>query len=143
MRRFKLGVEGQPNLKQVSPEALCVVNQGTPRTYAVHRQIELDSAVDRDTEFEMLFYQKYPRLGDLDAQNNVITTNWMLENYYSIYLFGSLMQAGPYERSDQRLATFQNLYTMHLRSLQESDLHARLNQGEAAIEIRAGSMMVV
>ena len=46
------------------------------------------------------------------------TTNYILDDYPDIYLYGSLMQAEPFLKNDSRLATWEKFYTRGLAELE-------------------------
>jgi len=72
---------------------------GRPRYYSiVGDQIEFAPAPDTSYDGEIVYYQKIDRLGDATQ------TNWLLEDYPDLYLFGALMNAAPYLEDDPRVA---------------------------------------
>lgn len=60
---------------------------------------------------EMEYYAKVPALSD------TVTTNWLLTNHPEIYLYGTLAQAEPYLKNDDRLATWMGLYDRAMDAL--------------------------
>jgi len=53
---------------------------------------------------ELIFYSRIPALSDSQ------TTNWLLDDHPDIYLYGTLRQASPYLREDERMAVWESLY---------------------------------
>lgn len=50
-------------------------------------------------------------------------TNWLLTNAPDAYLFGSLKQAEPYLRNDQRLMTWAAMYEAALLGIEQEDIN--------------------
>ena len=71
---------------------------GTPGRFCiVGDTIELAPVPNVDVEVEINYYQKIPKLSDTQD------TNWLLDKHPSLYLYGSLMQAAPYLKNDERI----------------------------------------
>lgn len=78
---------------------------GRPDFYTViGNQIQFERIADTAYVPEMAFYQKPVALSGSN------TTNALLTNYPSVYLYGSLMLAEPLLRNDSRIATWAGLY---------------------------------
>jgi hypothetical protein len=74
---------------------------GTPEGYTViGNMIELVPAPGSDVELKMVYYQRIPDLGPTN-QNN-----WLLRKSPDLYLYSVLMQAQPYLKDDERLASW-------------------------------------
>jgi hypothetical protein len=85
---------------------------GTPRFYChVRGEFELFPTPDEDTDFELLYYQKIPALGDSNA------SNWLLEYSPDIYLYGSLAHSAPYLQEDARIAVWAQMYAAAVSQL--------------------------
>ncbi len=54
--------------------------------------------------FEVVYYQLLPLLSD------EVQTNWLTENYPQLLLYATLMEASPFLKNDERIATWQALY---------------------------------
>lgn len=78
---------------------------------------------DEDYEFEVLYYE---RLAPLSSTNQ---TNWLTQNAPNAMLFGTLLQAMPFLKNDQR-TIFQQKYTEALQSLKTEDV-ARVGDRQA------------
>lgn len=91
---------------------------GTPSFYAdydyQHWLIAPAPAVD--TEIEILYYEQPRFLGD-ETQTNFIT-----EYAPDMLLYGSLLEAAPYLKNDQRLQIWQSLYDRAAQALSGEDL---------------------
>ena len=85
---------------------------GTPEFYAhVDGQFELYPTPSEDTDFELLYYQEIPALGDSN------TSNWLLEYAPDVYLYGSLIHSAPYLAEDARLAVWAQMYSAAVQNL--------------------------
>jgi hypothetical protein len=69
---------------------------------------------DQAYSFEVLYYE---RLAPLSSTNQ---TNWITQNAPNAMLFGTLLQAMPYLKNDQR-QVFQQKYTESLQALKSED----------------------
>ena len=91
---------------------------GTPQFYAdydyQHWLIAPAPAVD--TSIEILYYEQPRFLGD-ETQTNFIT-----EYAPDMLLYGSLLEAAPYLKNDQRLQIWQSLYDRAAQALSGEDL---------------------
>jgi len=70
---------------------------------------------DQAYAFEVLYYE---RLAPLSSTNQ---TNWITQNAPNAMLFGTLLQAMPYLKNDQR-QVFQQKYTESLQALKAEDV---------------------
>jgi len=81
-----------------------VTNSGEPVVYTLNSgQIEFVPAPDDNYTLTMVYYAKLPQLSATD------TTNWVLELYPDLYLYGALLHSAPYLQEDQR-TTWAQLY---------------------------------
>jgi hypothetical protein len=84
---------------------------GKPQIYTiVNNQIELAPAPDASYEMEIVYWQRIPSL----ASNS---TNWLLTKHPDVYLYGTLLQAAPYLRDDDRIAVWQGLQNAALNDI--------------------------
>ncbi|HET9159115.1 MAG TPA: hypothetical protein VFN88_00755, partial [Caulobacteraceae bacterium] len=60
----------------------------------------------------------FERLDRLTADND---SNWLLETFPHLYLYGSALHSAPYLGADERLATWQGLYEAGVEKLMASD----------------------
>jgi hypothetical protein len=70
---------------------------------------------DQAYSFEVLYYE---RIAPLSSTNQ---TNWLTQNAPNAMLFGTLLQAMPFLKNDQR-TIFQQKYTEALQSLKSEDV---------------------
>lgn len=69
-----------------------------------------------DAEVEILYYEM-PRL--LDDENQ---TNWLTEYAPNVLLYGTLLEATPFIKNDERIAVWQSAYDRAAQSLSGEDL---------------------
>lgn len=67
------------------------------------------------------YYAKFPALS---ADGD---TNWLLTNYPSIYLFGTLCEATPFIVDDQRTVMWEGKYNKDMNELRDSDKAAQFS----------------
>ncbi len=70
---------------------------------------------DQDYAFEVLYYE---RIAPLSSTNQ---TNWLTQNAPNAMLFGTLLQAMPFLKNDQR-QIFQQKYTEAMQTLKGEDV---------------------
>jgi len=70
---------------------------------------------DQNYDFEVLYYE---RIAPLSSTNQ---TNWLTQNAPTAMLFGTLLQAMPFLKNDQR-QIFQQKYTEAVQSLKTEDV---------------------
>ena len=70
---------------------------------------------DQNYAFEVLYYE---RISPLSSTNQ---TNWLTQNAPNAMLFGTLLQAMPFLKNDQR-TIFQQKYTESLQALKAEDV---------------------
>lgn len=112
-------VDGE-KLMQVTPDALEIRSGGLPRTYCTAREIELDSPISDEVTVEMIYYAPFTAL------SAPTDTNWLLDNAYDAYLYGSLVAAEPYLRNDERVALWSAGYRAAIEALNLSDARGRI-----------------
>lgn len=78
---------------------------GRPSFYAlIGGQFEFYPTPDGTYSSDLLYYAKTPALSDSNA------TNWLLDEAYDVYLYGSLLHTAPYLQEDERIQTWGALY---------------------------------
>lgn len=79
---------------------------GAPKAYCVvGSEMELLPIPDQQYSVEMIYYAQVP---PLVAPTD---TNWLLQFYPQVYLYGTLLHSAPYLKDDTRLATWAQLYS--------------------------------
>lgn len=103
------------------------VNSRYPQTFTgqpVVFSIDGDSLIfgptpDAVYPISVSYYAKFPAL------SNVNTTNWLLTNYPSLYLFGALSESSAYIFSDERMVMWEQKYSKDLAEVRDSDKAAQ------------------
>jgi hypothetical protein len=70
---------------------------------------------------ELTYYGKITALSDSN------TSNWLLSYAPDLYLYGALLEASPYLKDDERLATWGQLYTNSLGDIEVADQRASVS----------------
>jgi hypothetical protein len=95
---------------------------GQPLYYTiVGSQIEFIPSPDTTYSAELTYYAKIPAL------SNANTSNWLLAYAPDLYLYGSLLEASPYLKDDERLAVWSQLYTNTLGDIEVADQRASVS----------------
>ena len=91
-------------------------SNGVPVVAAVYPgdKLLLAPTPDSNYTFELIYY---PRLSGLSASN---TTNWLIEKYPHIYLYGVLAYMQDYIRDDARKASVQAQHESNMAFLENS-----------------------
>ena len=82
---------------------------------------------DSGYSFEVLYYE---RLAPLSSTNQ---TNWLTQNAPNAMLFGTLLQAMPFLKNDQR-QIFQQKYTESLQALKAEDVARVADRQSVAVD---------
>lgn len=91
-------------------------NAGEPLYYAIiGTQLRVLPVPDQQYTFEMEYFAKLPPLGP-DNQ-----TNWLLADHPNVYLYGTLLQAEPYLKNDDRIAVWRGLWDSAMEALNTTD----------------------
>jgi hypothetical protein len=95
------------------------ISTGKPLFYTiVGSQLEFIPTPDATYSAELTYYAKIPALSDSN------TSNWLLLYAPDLYLYGALIEATPYLKDDERLATWSQLYTNSLGDIEVADQRA-------------------
>lgn len=95
------------------------ITVGKPQFYTIiGTQIEVIPTPDTSYTGELTYYGKIPALSDSN------TSNWLLAYAPDLYLYGALVEATPYLKDDERLATWSQLYTNSLGDIEIADQRA-------------------
>lgn len=134
IRWYLLG-NGTYALNMISRQAMAELRQGRrdetgiPRYYClVDQQFELFPTPNDTFTSELLYYQKIPSLVDGAG------SNWLLNEYPDIYLYGSALHSAPWLREDERLATWGQLYSAGIANLRRD--HKRANFQADGLQMR-------
>lgn len=87
-----------------------------PKYYTiVGNQVQLLPVPGADIVAEMIYYAKITALSDASP------TNWLLTNHPEVYLYGTLIQASPYLKDDDRIATWNAMLEKSLDNIHQAD----------------------
>ena len=122
MRNFQLNTNPKQTLRFVTPEYIDTFwagsTTGQPRVYTfLGGEIQLAPSPDGSYTGEMDYYQKWDIATD--------TTNWLLTNAPSAYLYGSLLQAEPFLRNDKRIQVWREMFERSLADIEMADKRER------------------
>ena len=99
-------------------------SSGTPAYFAITgNNIELIPTPNDTKTIEIIYYAK------ITALSSSNTTNWLLDNYPDIYLYGTLVQAEPFLMNDERLGTWGTLLSKAQEELRVSDERSQTEGG--------------
>lgn len=104
---------------------------GKPIYFAlIGNQIEVLPAPDTGYTAELTYVATLAKLSDSN------TSNWVLERHPDVYLYGSLLQAAPYLRDDERVALWTTLYGQALEDMIVQNERAAFSQGRLAMTVK-------
>ena len=137
MRNIQLNTNPTAPLEYITPEMLDRLygssTTGKPRAYSlIGDEIQLAPIPDSDYTVEMAFYEKFTPLGD--GTSGTVTTNWITKNAPDVILYGSLLEAEPFIKNDERIALWLNAYSSAIKKIQDAD--ARDRHSGSAMRIR-------
>jgi hypothetical protein len=83
---------------------------------------------DADYPFEILYYELPPLLDD------VVQTNWLTEYAPQLLLYGTLLEATPFLKNDERIPVWQSMYDRSAAMLNGEDLAKILDRSSVRKE---------
>jgi len=83
---------------------------------------------DADYPFEVLYYELPPLLDD------AVQTNWLTEYAPQLLLYGTLLEATPFLKNDERIPVWQNMYDRAAAMLNGEDLAKILDRASVRKE---------
>ena len=112
-------------LREYAPDTAV---QGTPKFYADYDYTHWLVAPTPDTayDYEVLYYE---RVQPLDSTNQ---TNWFTIYAPQAMLYGSLLQAMPFLKNDERIAMWQQQYDLIINTLKAEDVQ-RIGDRQAVV----------
>ena len=137
MRNIQINTNPITPLEYITPEMLDRLygssTTGKPRAYTlIGDEIQLAPVPDSDYTVEMAFYEKFTALGD--GTSGTVTTNWLTTNAPDVLLYGSLLEAEPFIKNDERIGLWLNAYNGAVKKIQDAD--ARDRHSGSAMRIR-------
>lgn len=116
---------------QVDQRRTDLVTSGTPRVYTISKSfIEVAPRPDATYTYELSYWERIPKL------SGAVTLNWLLADHPDLYLFGSLMQAEPYLKHDERIDVWGSALSVLLSDLTLADEKAM--RGGNPLKVRLG-----
>lgn len=89
---------------------------GSPKGFAIEGdQIVVRPLPDGSYSYTKIYYQKVPALTDSN------TTNWLLDDYPDIYLYGALCEAKPYLEDNENTAIWNSLFEQRFSEIESTD----------------------
>jgi len=102
-------------------QSVCVVGE----------EIEAFPTPSANTDLSILYFQSVTALAD-DSD-----TNWLLDKYPDLYLYGSLIASAPFLKDDDRLQMWTALHDARLEEANIASSRAKLGGGTVRIRRRA------
>jgi hypothetical protein len=104
---------------------------GKPQYFTlIGNQIEVLPAPDTGYLAEITYVSTLAKLSDSN------TSNWILARHPDVYLYGSLMQAAPYLRDDERVGLWASMYTQAIEEMLIQDSRASVSQGRVSMKVK-------
>jgi hypothetical protein len=137
MRNIQLNTDPISSLEYITPEMIDRLYAGTssgkPRAYTlIGDEIQLAPIPDAVYTVEMAFYEKFTPLGD--GTSGTVTNNWLTNNAPDVLLYGTLLEAEPFIKNDERISVWLNAYREAIDKIQKAD--ARDRHSGSAMRVR-------
>lgn len=110
------------NLKYTPPDDYVVLSQplGAPGQYTIiSNRLYLLPKPDCDGELRLTYYGEIPPLSDVQTTNNVLLM------FPDLYLYGTLVETGPFTRSSAPLETWAEYYAAARSKAEANEQRAR------------------
>ena len=137
MRNIQLNTNPVTPLEYITPEMMDRLygssTTGKPRAYTlIGDEIQLSPIPDSAYYLEMAFYEKFSPLGD--GTGGSVVSNWLTSNAPDVLLYGSLLEAEPFIKNDERIGVWVNAYNSAVTKIQSAD--ARDRHSGSAMRVR-------
>jgi hypothetical protein len=124
MRNIQLNTNPVTPLEFISLEMLDRLygsdTTGKPKAYSiVGDEIQLAPIPDGTYTLEVAHYASFTPLGDGSA--GTVTTNWLTRNAPDLILYGSLLEAEPFLKNDERVPLWLSAYNNAVSKLTDAD----------------------
>ena len=104
---------------------------GKPQYFTViGTQFEVLPPPDGEYTAELTYVATLPKLSDSNP------SNWILARHPDAYLYGSLLQAAPYLRDDERVGLWTQLYAQVIEDMLVQDSRAAVSQGRVSMKVK-------
>lgn len=105
---------------------------GTPSYYAMTAgEIEVFPVPDGDYDAELHYYSEVPALSAANP------TNWVLEYFPDLYLYGALVHSAPYLKEDERTQIWAALYRSAIDAINEDSERGKFGGSGRRLKIRS------
>ena len=105
---------------------------GSPSYYAITAgEIEVFPVPDGTYDLELYYVSSIPALSDSNA------SNWLLEHYPSVYLYGSLIHSASYLKEDARAQTWAALYQSSVDAINAESERSKFGGSGRRMKIRS------
>ncbi len=108
-----------------TPETMDIQSAGRPKAFAVTSQLEFDRIPDSAYTVEMQYYRDFTAL---DATNS---TNSVLTNHPSLYLYGSMYHFARWAHDDVLLANYAGLFDGEIQRTNKNARRGRFGPAPA------------
>lgn len=116
---------------EMDAKKVILLTTGKPRYFtAVGGQFEVLPAPDGSYTGELTYVARLEKL------SGAVASNWLLSQYPDAYLYGSLLQAAPYLRDDERIAVWGSLYEKAIEEIIVQDQRASFSGGRLAMAVK-------
>lgn len=105
---------------------------GSPSYYAITAgEIEVYPVPDGTYDTELYYYSRIPALSDSN------TSNWVLEYFPDVYLYGALVHSAPYLKDDARMQTWVPLYQEAIDAINLESERSKFGGSGRRLKIRS------
>ena len=105
---------------------------GKPHYYAITAgEIEVYPTPDGTYNAELYYYSRIPALSDSN------TSNWVLEYFPDLYLYGSLIHSAPYLKNDERTQVWAALYQSAIDGINAESESSKFGGSGRRMKIRS------
>ena len=134
-RAFILETSIPAALDYMTPAAMVTkyasYSNGQPQSYStIGQNFQLAPTPDGVYTAQLIYYAKIPSLDGVS-----VTSNWLLANYPDVYLYGSLLEAAPYLKDDERIQIWMGMFDRAIAEIKGEDARARWNGSPVAMKV--------
>lgn len=105
---------------------------GSPSYYAITAgEIEVYPVPDGTYDAELYYYSRIPALSDSN------TSNWVLEYFPDVYLYGTLVHSAPYLKDDNRTQLWASLYQEAIDAINLESERSKFGGSGRRLKIRS------
>ena len=124
MRNIQVNTNPVTALQYVTPQEADRIRasnlQGSPQFFSVvANRLEMIPVPAEPIVVEMVYYSKIPSL------SGTVTSNWLLDRHYDLYLYGALVQAALYLKDDP--TAWARLFDSALAEIEVEDVRSQFH----------------